>query len=466
MMEDGVDRRDLPLGHDEVCLADLQAVVQGRLLDRGDRSWLARAVAGAVRPSRDRPVWDLAHTIAALGLDGLGLIDLALDPRLASGADFQERFHDRPGTDERGLLLSEPRAWRCSWKGLARVMALAEFLLTADEMEGFAEISNAVGQGLAPKEAPAFARWLAARLAAYRNAHMPAAPVEQRFRAIRSYLRGLGRSSGFDDDDILVFWQTRRSDDTLYATVVEHFITYDRVRAELDTLSQLTDAERLETLETWDARLEAAAQPHTDTPVLAGALALLQGTLDQPKLLTGTEFKALEETLRLDPFHKTRPLTALRVRVFGRIQSGIANRLRRGSGGPDIAERARCSDADYGSAAETARKLSDHLRNCLTIALALRSGDDADPLVEAGKRALRTTRRAGFDLPRERLAAAIAEVDDALATTAMALEEHRAGLDHLNRAEPLSGRLEQDRAAFSNTFATIYSQHIQQEAVQ
>ena len=94
--------RDLPLGHDESCAADLHAVIESRMLGRNATSWLARAVAGAIRPSRDRPVWDLAHAIAALGLDGPGLIDLTLDPTRTTAAALQDSLAGNPAADDRG----------------------------------------------------------------------------------------------------------------------------------------------------------------------------------------------------------------------------------------------------------------------------------------------------------------------------------------------------------------------------
>ena len=132
-------------GYDERCAADLANVGDGRDLSRADRAWLARVVTGAVRPNRDKPVWDLAHALAALAgatgaRDGRDLITLTLDPGLARPAALAARFGDGPAVDDRGPVLGT--AWSTSWVGLARLLALAEFVLTAEDL---AEIDRQVG---------------------------------------------------------------------------------------------------------------------------------------------------------------------------------------------------------------------------------------------------------------------------------------------------------------------------------
>ena len=133
-------------GFDERCAADLSNVVDGRGLTRDEAAWLARAVTGAVRPNRDKPVWDLAHALAALaGLPGVregrDLVDLALDPRLARPSALEARLAGAgPTTDARGLVLAE-NGWRAAWGGVARGLALAEFMLTAEDLAAFAEVA-------------------------------------------------------------------------------------------------------------------------------------------------------------------------------------------------------------------------------------------------------------------------------------------------------------------------------------
>jgi hypothetical protein len=460
-----IDPNDLPLGHDEACAADLLAVSESRMLGRHELSWLARAVAGAIRPSRDRPLWDLAHAIAALGLDGRGFVDLAFDPALATATGLKDRLADHPASDGRGLALSEPRPWRIGWAGLARVLSLGEFLLTADECAGFAELATEIGPGVAPSEAPALSRRLASRLAQYRNAHMPLAPIERRFRAIRRFLHEANREGAVTDDAIVVFWRSDVAETALFTTIVEHFVTYERAVLAFGSMTRLARADSLDSIEDWEDRLEAATLPAVDPPALADTLEALASLPDGPKLLTGAELEALSEVLAFDPYHRTRPLTALRARAFGRIQSGIANRLRRGVGGPDVAERTACAEADYGALVEGVETLAAHLRRCLTIALALRSSEaPTGSLAAEGERELKRIRRAGFDAPRAELSAAIALIDGALATAAEGLRDHRAAVAALVKARPLNERLAEDRATFSAAFRAIYSGALMSEA--
>jgi hypothetical protein len=452
-----LDPGDFPLGHDEACAADLQAVCDNRMLGRHEVSWLARALAGAIRPSRDRPLWDLAHAVATLGLDGRAFVDLALDPALATATGLQDRLAAHPASDGRGLALAQPRPWRIGWAGLARVLALAEFLLTADECADFADLIAEIGDGIPSAEAADFARRLSSRLARYRNAHMPLAPIERRFRAIRRFLHEDGWAAAVTDDNIVAFWRSDAAESALYTTIVDHFLTYEKAVIAFGSLQQLAHPDSLDGIEDWEDRLQAVALPSVDPPALADALRALGGLADGPKLLTQAEHEALAEVLSLDPYHRTRPLTALRARAFGRIQSGIANRLRRGSGGPDVAERALCTDADYAALIEGAEILSKHLRRCLIIALALRASDaPTSSLAAEGERELKRMRRAGFDAPRAELAAAIALIDGSLATAAEGLRDHCTAVAGLAKAKPLDQRLTEDRATFSAAFHTIY----------
>lgn len=132
-------------GYDERCAADLAAVCDGRDLSREDRAWLARVVTGAVRPNRDKPLWDLAHALAALAgatgaVSGRDLVTLALDPGLATGRTVEARFSGTRAADARGPVLDE--AWRTSWAGLARLLALAEFVLTAEDLAQFSAVTG------------------------------------------------------------------------------------------------------------------------------------------------------------------------------------------------------------------------------------------------------------------------------------------------------------------------------------
>ncbi|MBM7067439.1 hypothetical protein [Actibacterium sp. 188UL27-1] len=442
-------------GFDEACAADLAAVVEARNLPPSDAAWLARAVAGAIRPSRDRPLWDMAHAIAAIGGDPADIIDLVLNPQRTSASALRAHILStgRAQSDDKGLALGGAAPWHGSWTGLARSFALLEFLLTADELARFADIT-ALLSGLAdPAAAPDTARRLAAMMTAYRADHMPLAPFERRFTAIRGFLRQLGRTDSYNDDDILTFWQG--GEDALFTTIVAHFVTYDRVAAELGALTALQGADYLSGIENWEDRLEAITLPDTQSGAVEQAMATLSDLAPgTPKVLTGAERDTLLALLSLDPFHANRPLTVLRALAFGRIQSGIGNRLRRGSGGADLPERVTCADADYSALLARARSLTDHLKTCITIALTLRGA--TGEVAQAGERNLARMRRAGFDAPRDQLARAVAAIDAALATATTELAAHCAAVERLAERTPLGDLVERDRASFAATFTALY----------
>lgn len=466
----------MTMGSDERCAADVSNVVDGRGLGRDDAAWLARAVAGAVRPNRDKPAWDLAHLLAALAQaidarDGRALVDLLLDPRLAAGDALQRRFAEAT-CDPQGFALRAEAgtSWRVGWLGARRLLALGEFVLTADDLAGFAEVTGWLDD-LAARRGDAVdltVKRLVRLLSAYRQAHMPLAPVEKRYRAILSFLgsRAEGRRPGsFDDDDVLDYWRAavREGERIGFRTVAEHFLVFAEVAAALGGMAGVTDPESLDAIEGWEDRLDAALGSVVGEDPAVPLVAALAALGDGPKVLTGAERDDLADFLRLDGFHRTRPLTVLRAVSFGRVQSGIGNRLRRGSGGADVATRARCADAEpYPDLDTRARALQAHLDRMVRIAAALRlpSAAVADPRVAAALRAaeadLKRVRRAGFE-DRAALATAFAALDD---TLVRALEEMGAftrAVLALGVRRPLPDAFEADRAVFAESFAAAYA---------
>lgn len=455
-------------GYDERCAADLANVGDGRDLSRADRAWLARVVTGAVRPNRDKPVWDLAHALAALAgatgaRDGRDLITLALDPGLARPAALAARFGGGPAVDDRGPVLGT--AWSTSWVGLARLLALAEFVLTAEDLAQFATVASWLDELAAapdPDSAAILAKRLARHLAAYRTAHLPLAPLERRFRALLTFLGG---RRSVTDDDILDFWCTEMATGERpgFRTVAEHFVTFEAAGHLLDGLEALSTPAALDAHEGWDERLDAALGDLAAAEPAAALATLLADWPEGPKILTGAEREDLTDFLRLEPYHRTRPLTTLRAVSFGRVQSGIANRLRRGGGGADIAERASCLEAEsYGALRARARLLAAHLTRMLRIAAALRIADrDALPeavrsALEAAEADLRRVRRAGFD-DREGLSAGFAAAEPALLRLAEAAADLNRSLDGLARQRPLDALFPADRGIFALAFAAAYA---------
>lgn len=456
-------------GYDERCAADLAGVGEGRDLSRADRAWLARVVTGAVRPNRDKPLWDLAHGLAALARaaqarDGRALVTLALDPGLAAPGALEARFSGLADADARGPRLGE--AWRTSWAGLARGLALAEFVLTAEDLAQFATVTGWLDELAAapdPEGAGFLAKRLARHLTAYRNAHLPLAPLERRFRALLGFLGG---RRAFGDADILAFWQAemRAGERPGFRTVAEHFVTFEAGAHLAGGLEGLSTAASLDAHEGWEERLDAALSDLAAAEPAESLAALLADWPEGPKILTGAEREDLADLLRLEPFHRTRPLTTLRAASFGRVQSGIANRLRRGGGGADIAERVACAEAEsYAALRERAEALAAHLARMLRIAAALRLAErdglspETRAVLDAAEADLHRVRRAGFE-DRARLAAGFAAIETALLRIAEETGRLERALDGLARQHPLEPAFLADRAVFADAFAAAYAE--------
>lgn len=457
-------------GYDERCAADLAAVGEGRDLSRADRAWLARVVAGAVRPNRDRPLWDLAHALAALARattagEGRDLVTLALDPGLATAEACAARFSGREAADARGLVLEGEAGWHTGWAGLARLLALAEFVLTAEDLGGFGTVAGWLDELTAAPDAEGaafLAKRLARHLTAYRNAHLPLAREERRFRALLGFLGG---RRAFSDADILAFWQAEMASGERpgFRTVAEHFVTFEAGAHLLEGLAGLSSAASLDAHEGWEERLDAALADLAAAEPAAALAALLADWPEGPKILTGAEREDLADFLRLEPFHRTRPLTTLRAASFGRVQSGIANRLRRGGGGADIAERAACTEAEsYAALAARAAALAAHLARMLRIAAALRLVErdglspEARAALDAAEADLRRVRRAGFE-DRAGLTAGFAAAEAALLRVAEETARLERALTALARQHPLDAGFEADRAVFAAALSAAYA---------
>jgi hypothetical protein len=491
-------------GYDERCAADLANVVEGRRLGRENACWLARAVIGAIRPNRDKPFWDIAHAVVAIGAKGgaRAILDIVLDPRLVAPEAIARHLSSivpPERRDERGLLLqASDTLWKGSWTGLTRLLALAEFILTMEEFAAFREVSRWLDEALAPPhDVDLLVSRLVRRINLYRQAHVPLAPIEKRFRAILVFLsesRGRDvRGDTFDDDDILAFWRAEitAGERPQFRTVVDHFITFEKATKTLGSLRGIAEAMSLEAIEDWAERLEAKLGDLTTSDDAAVTLAeSLAAMPKSPKILTGAERDDLIDVISLDPFHRTRPLTVLRTVSFGRIQSGIANWLRRRGGGRSISERVDCADAkSYADVLARAEALKMHLGRMIRSAAALRFGGKSfdDPAVAKQLAAwltdighihgqnvtaadlreqfavwladTRNIRREGFDGDHEELAAAFAKVDEALISVGDETERFTSAA-----AKPVKGRLAadrfpEDRTFFSAAFTDAYGRH-------
>ncbi|PIK73224.1 hypothetical protein CS379_09620, partial [Methylobacterium frigidaeris] len=242
------------------------------------------------------------------------------------------------------------------------------------------------------------------------------------------------------------------------------FVTFEAASALLGGLAELAAPASLDAVEGWDERLDASLADLAAAEPAETLAALLAALPDGPKILTGAERDDLAEFLRLEPFHRTRPLTTLRAASFGRVQSGLANRLRRGGGGAGITERTACAEAEtYPALAERIAALTAHLDRMLRIAAALRVPAEAEGLPPEARTALaaalvdiRRVRRAGFDDP-DRLAAGFAAADAALLRLAEEAGRLARAVAGLARQRPLDAAFATDRDVFANAFAEAYA---------
>jgi hypothetical protein len=463
-------------GYDERCAADLANVVEGRRLNRENACWLARVVTGALRPNRDKPFWDIAHAMVAIGAKARAqaVLDIVLDPRLVAPEAIERHLSSIVPPERReelGILLRVgDTVWKGSWTGLTRLLALGEFILTMEDLAAFSEVLGWLEEALAPPhDVDLLVSRLVRRINLYRQAHVPLAPIEKRFRAILVFLsesRGRDvRGDTFDDDDILAFWRAEISagERPQIRTIVDHFITFEKATKILGNLRSVAEAMSLEAIEGWAERLDAMLG---DLSISDDAMVTLAESLaampDSPKILTGTERDDLVDIISLDPFHRTRPLTVLRTVSFGRIQSGIANRLRRRGGGAPISERVDCADAKrYADVLARAEALEAHLGRMIRIAATLRlSGKSfkdpavarllTDAQVDIGR-----IRRAGFD-DRETLAAAFAKIDGALISVSDEIERFTSAAAKPVKGRAPTDRFAEDRAFFSAAFTDAY----------
>jgi hypothetical protein len=463
-------------GYDERCAADLANVVEGRRLSRENACWLARSVTGAIRPNRDKPFWDIAHAVVAIGATGRAqaILDIVLNPRLVAPEAIARHLSSivpPERRDERGLMLrAGDTLWKGTWTGLARLLALAEFILTMEDLAAFREVSGWLEEALAPPhDVDLLVTRLVRRINLYRHAHVLLAPIEKRFRAIMVFLaeshgRDVRGGDTFDDDDILAFWRAQITvgERPQLRTIVDHFITFEKAAALLGGLRGITEAMSLEAIEDRAERIDAMLGDLTSDDAVASFAESLAAMPESPKILTGTERDDLIDVVSLDPFHRTRPLTVLRTVSFGRVQSGIANRLRRRGGGAPISERVDCADAkNYANLLARAEALKTHLGRMIRIAAALRLGGKSfdDPavakLLAAAHADIGRIRRAGFD-DRETLAAAFVKVDEAMISISDEIERFTSAA-----AKPVKGRLPadrfpEDRAFFSAAFTDAY----------
>ncbi|HRD77878.1 MAG TPA: hypothetical protein PK264_18395 [Hyphomicrobiaceae bacterium] len=464
---------------DQQTINELNGIVESRRLGAADQKKLANFVAGAIRPNRDRPVFDLVRIIAEIGA------------KVVAGKPPGRTDVDRC----LAVLLGPVGAVVSNCKGklptheIGPLMGFLEFLLMHSDCSYFAEMRRIIGElahaPAAGREAAVKAAVsdIASRLRAYRTERFPVARHEKVFRSLLGYLGTKPRRTSaiqFDDEDIVAFWdsQIREGNRLLYRTVVKHFLTLETVAADVSAQRAMNDAVSL--YDSDDGRVLAPVEMATENvepigdPIELRYEALVEflrtGLPEGVKLLTGTERDRLADLAECGPFTVSRPLTALRYLSFGAVQSGIANFLRRGSGGSDVAGRVDCGDATaYPDVEKGYVKLADHLSKLLLISafLAAPAGNDnpalasvePDALAEArreGQGFLKRLKREGFDEAPDVLARSVVPVAGELVQIREVVQGFIGGVGNLQRGAELNSRFIDDKVRFAAAFRAAY----------
>lgn len=476
---------------DEQTASDLAAIAESRRLGAGQYQLLTRNVTGAVRPNRDIFLWVLANLLAvafagrrASGAGAGTALDCALEIVLAPAASRRALLarlcagHPEVRVTAEGVVSSVPGLdFEAGPARIEDALAFAEFFVTGADgtlLPCFRQAVEALaaGTGAAVRDAVSL---LSRGIAAWRRDRLPLGRHERLFAALIGFLleRPAARRGGgllaFDDDDIVGFWRhsVERGDRLMFRTAVERFRDFAVLVRHLQALKSLGSAAdldavaaRLEAEDGFAATAEGAAE--------AAVLAALRSLPEDLNALTGVERDLVATVAALMPFHRERPVSLLRVLAFGPVQMGIANRLRRGSGGAGVAERVTCADArDYDAVAGRLNDLCAHLDALRLIAAALRFGgvdaaDGVDPqalrdTVARGDAALKRLRRAGFARPRPELAAVFAGIDGAIADFHAVVSGFTAALDRLAARQPLGQRFDRDKPVFAAILTHAYA---------
>jgi hypothetical protein len=382
-----------------------------------------------------------------------------------------------------GVVLSiRDLKWEASWATISDAVAFGEFFVTGAEGSLFDSFTEAVRElgdaGDVGERLDGAVRILSRRIAQWRRDKLPLGRMERLFTALVGFLTarpGDKRGSlAFDDDDIVEFWRSRvqAGDRLLFRTVVERFRDFARLAAELRVLRNLGSTVDVELLA---GRLQAN-DTEADTGEEAPEVRLVEALRNlptEPKALTGPERDLLSSIVNLLPFQDQRPCSVLRVLAFGPVQGGIANFLRRGGGGASISERVTCGEAEsYADLTERFDGLRGHLDRLLRIATALRFGvaaADGEPparlaeTIRQGFAELDRMRRAGFDRPREELAAAFAQSDELLVDLRTILDGFVKELERVAARRDLTARFDVDRPVFAEILTQAYLEQEESE---
>lgn len=465
---------------------DFADLVVRRGLREGAIHALSQALTGASGGNRDRPVWEAARSLLAVGALLAGrpraidrLVTLVLDREAGRPAHLRAALSAlSPPTpdhvawqvtaDGGGLTLTAADfGWTVGYTRLADAIALTDFIATADDLAAFPAVRQALSEALAglvavpavPPEdlARALTRDLARALGRWRETHLGDIRFRREHAALIDFLHRNGdgeRFADITDDTILACWRARvaSGDRITFRTVVNHLHAIEATLAARQAEEALASATDL------DGHFDIGSGTDND-PQIGSERSLLDAlgaVPDMPKWLTRVERSMLADLFALAPWHVAHPLTLLRASVFGDLQAHLISADRRGKPVSDLAAVAASLPA-YPTCRSGAGALAAHLALACDIALALDPPDGLDPArIAAGLKALKGLRRAGFEQSPAGLAAGLGEYDSDLRMISSAMARHVAALDRLDRARPLAARHADDQAAFVATLATLY----------
>jgi hypothetical protein len=471
---------------DPETLAVLRDIAEARCLPPSQTQYFVRAVAGAVRPNRDRPIWDLCWLVRVLAARST--------PATARGSAHDQLVALLLSDDALNAIAAADGGQRLHPQARA-LLAFADFILSHEDCRWFADMRAAFGAVADTDPAKAAENvvrdavaMISQRLRRFRVDRFAYRQHEETVRSLAAFMGGRGRAGvnlgQFDDADVLAYWEHRLSDGLregrrmMFKTAVQHCLAFRAVlrqRASERVVASAIPFDPSGTRESGgpeddiDAEDPFDAAAAADTLSAAGveelAAMLVDGLPDDVKVLTGAERERLGDLVALHDFTRELPLTVLRTLSFGAVQSGIANRLRRGIGGPSVEARTLCHDAEtYSALLSTYDRLARHVEKLMLIAghLARPEHDDAvvgelqRRLAEDGARALKKMQRAGFDGDRRRLADLLTGLANHLLALRDLLATFRARADRLDATRNLDARFGEDRNSFARQFARAY----------
>jgi len=444
-------------GNPERILNDIDGVIQmlperlGAAARQRVRDRLVQIVRGATPGNRDRPLFDLAREAAAW------LIHTGKPPKETGAWVFQLLVEGREGAL------------------LAVNSALLDFLLSMDDFSHAQAVQKAFALLTKNDNMDAVrdcANALARELYTYRTRYMPAERLRQHFADIRRFLATRVRKRP-QDGDALAFWMEAGAHGrwTLYATVLDHMIAFDRaldietamyVPADPFVTTQETDkwSEIWETVE-----VEAETFAGTLARRLELALSRLQAVgLDV--LLKKVELAQLEQLAQLGKYSISWPRSCACLLALAPHQARLVQNLRKGARKEKMAHLAKCCGGDdYAQVVADFATLADTLLDIVCLRYLLAPTKDAHEIPPKLSRKItsmnaRNTpvlRRKGIkSFTRKDLVEKIAQVQDEILLLAGYLADvRRAWLAHFGgRTEEL---FEIDRNLFVAKLTTLYA---------